>query len=699
MHRPSALTGAGRPDCWGKIMIRSARTAGRRPATGLAVAGLAVAATLTLALTAVGPAAATMVAADAAPGGVDRPAAGRFLPAVPKRRSTVTPAAVRLAAHRAAIPAAVVPGRPDLVWSDGTRLQQNLSASTFGPLNPTAHPTVSRVAWGPDGSRYAIGLPGAARSHRPDGGNPVTLAIAATATVRDIAYNQSGQRIGLITNPTGGIGRLQVQWSNGRGGAPITVPAPAPNMIDADWTGFRSMVVSAIPSGSTVSRLFTLTLATNDTSGTLAPLVPSDPTASAPGTSVRLVAVNRARTKVAYIQLTATSSSLWVMDPNGANAIRLANGAATFLVGSPVFSVDGTAVYQGATKPAGGTQIRAWPVAGGPSTQVLSNATPLVTGLSVRAPHQPITVVRAAGTDRVGTAIEISQEGWFTTTPGGTCATAFAQAVVLARSDAFADALTAGPLAANKCGPLLTTPPTGLDPRVTTEIQRVLPPGRPIYVVGGTAAISAATVTELQAAGYPVTRLAGTDLFGTAIAVARQIVGTNPRPTFVFANGLNFPDALSAAPGAAVNGQALLLTSNGVLPASVNAYLNSFPAGVFGTAVGSLAAQAVPWAFPIVGADRYATNIAVANVYFYPPYIAGIATGTDYPDALAGGALMGTIGQPLLFGAPTALPGVARIMLDVSSTAVDFSFVFGPTTSLSAAVAGDVSYLSGGQIP
>jgi hypothetical protein len=107
----------------------------------------------------------------------------------------------------------------------------------------------------------------------------------------------------------------------------------------------------------------------------------------------------------------------------------------------------------------------------------------------------------------------------------------------------------------------------------------------------------------------------------------------------------------------------------------------------------------VPWAFPIVGADRYATNIAVANIFFYPPFIAGVANGQDFPDGLVGGALMGTIGQPLLFGTPAALPGVTRLLLDSSSTSVDFSFIFGTTTSLSAAVASDVAFLSGGEIP
>lgn len=88
------------------------------------------------------------------------------------------------------------------------------------------------------------------------------------------------------------------------------------------------------------------------------------------------------------------------------------------------------------------------------------------------------------GTDAIGTSIAISQAEF---APGA------AKAVVLARSDFFSDALAGGPLAAAVGGPLLITPgapiSADIDPRVLAEIQRVLPIGGTVYVLGGDLAI------------------------------------------------------------------------------------------------------------------------------------------------------------------------------------------------------------------
>ena len=70
--------------------------------------------------------------------------------------------------------------------------------------------------------------------------------------------------------------------------------------------------------------------------------------------------------------------------------------------------------------------------------------------------------------------------------------TGSAQAVVLARADLFPDALAGAPLAVAKGGPLELTSlsgPSFIDPRTVTEIQRVLTPGKTIFVLGGPAAI------------------------------------------------------------------------------------------------------------------------------------------------------------------------------------------------------------------
>ena len=57
------------------------------------------------------------------------------------------------------------------------------------------------------------------------------------------------------------------------------------------------------------------------------------------------------------------------------------------------------------------------------------------------------------------------------------------------------------------------------------------------------------------------------------------------------------------------------------------------------------------------GADRYATSAAISAATFVPhvPYVF-VATGTSFPDALAGGALAGQAASPLLLVKPTSIP-------------------------------------------
>jgi len=66
------------------------------------------------------------------------------------------------------------------------------------------------------------------------------------------------------------------------------------------------------------------------------------------------------------------------------------------------------------------------------------------------------------------------------------------------------------------------------------------------------------------------------------------------------------------------------------------------------TAVGGPAAAADPSASPLVGSDRYATAVMVAQHFFPGPNILGFASGLAFPDALSGGANIGAQGDPML---------------------------------------------------
>jgi putative cell wall-binding protein len=285
-------------------------------------------------------------------------------------------------------------------------------------------------------------------------------------------------------------------------------------------------------------------------------------------------------------------------------------------------------------------------------------------------------VGREAGTDRIATAVAVSQDSF----PSGN-----AGAVVLARADDYPDALVGGPLAASKNAPLLLTQGSTLPSATATEIRRVLPSGATVYVLGGTSAVPASVATQLTGLGYAVVRYSGADRYATAIAVAGAL--GNPS-TVLLATGTNFPDALAAGPAAAHLHGAILLTSGSTLPAETSAYL--IGAHLI-YAIGGPAATAAPSAQAVVGADRFATAAAVATKFFPSSAGAGVATGTGFPDALAGGAQLALRGAPLLLSSQTGLPPSTTAYLVADHGVLTNVYVYGGISVLGTVVANQLT--------
>jgi putative cell wall-binding protein len=295
----------------------------------------------------------------------------------------------------------------------------------------------------------------------------------------------------------------------------------------------------------------------------------------------------------------------------------------------------------------------------------------------------PTDVQRISGASRFDTAIATSQDEF---PLAGSAA-----AVVLTRADTYPDALAGVPLAAKVGGPLLLTSSNSLSAAVKAEIIRVLPAGAPVYILGGTAAVSAGVATTITGLGFVVHRLAGANRFATAVAVA----GALGNPTTVFeATGLNFPDALAGGPAAIEAGAAILLTNGSVPAAETTAYLAAHTGGTH-YALGGPAAAADPTAVAISGSDRYETAAEVADTFFHTPGVAGVATGTNFPDALAAGPDLASKDAPLLLVPPAGVlpPGTTGQLLNYAQTLRN-ALVFGGTTSVADSVATQVGVLA-----
>ena len=281
------------------------------------------------------------------------------------------------------------------------------------------------------------------------------------------------------------------------------------------------------------------------------------------------------------------------------------------------------------------------------------------------APPPGPAIDRVGGADRVETAVDASR---FEFTAAGAAGSGLrsASCVVLSRMDTYADALAGSALAGQKSCPLLLTPTGSLDPRVLAEAHRVLAPGGTVYLLGGTSALSSSVESAVRAADFVPKRLAGADRYLTSLAVASAIT-SHPKNVFV-ATGEQFPDALGAGAAASSLGQSVVVLSTGnSLESPVKDYIAASHAGsaqVF--AVGGAATQAVGSQLPtlqnvnyISGADRYATAADLFTKFAaaYHPAV-GVATGHDWPDALAGGAVAGANNGLLLLTDGGTVPAV-----------------------------------------
>jgi putative cell wall-binding protein len=242
-------------------------------------------------------------------------------------------------------------------------------------------------------------------------------------------------------------------------------------------------------------------------------------------------------------------------------------------------------------------------------------------------------VLRISGQDRVETSILLSQDRFEEDTAG---------AAVLAYSQNFPDGLAAVPLSDKLNAPLLLTS-TIHNAKVLTEVERVLPDGGKVVLVGGETVIPASIEAAYVTAGFEVVRHAGTDRYDTAVKVA-EAIGTPA--SVMLATGVNYPDALSGGPAAARMNGVIILTKDGVMPAVSADYLAANDVPTY--ALGGPAAAADPTAQAIVGTNRYETAAKVATEFFEYPFGVGVASGENYPDALSGGADAAAHEWPLL---------------------------------------------------
>ncbi|HSI99953.1 MAG TPA: cell wall-binding repeat-containing protein [Patescibacteria group bacterium] len=185
-------------------------------------------------------------------------------------------------------------------------------------------------------------------------------------------------------------------------------------------------------------------------------------------------------------------------------------------------------------------------------------------------------------------------------------------------------------------------------------------------------AIASSTGTRLSAwkarftvASASAVRRAGSDRYASAAALSAATFAPNV-PVAYISTGRGFADALAAGPAAAKLGGPVLLTEPSRLPAATVAELKRLrPARIIvtggTTAVsGSVLTALRAYAGSVTrqsGTDRYATAAAISAASFGSRVpVVYVATGRNFPDALAGGPAAAMLRGPVLLVEPNAIP-------------------------------------------
>jgi len=570
------------------------------------------------------------------------------------------------------------PGAGGLSWVDPT--PGNASA-TWGDLSNEIGFRVERATVDALGDPGPFGIVGSARANETsfvDTG----IEQGQTYQYRVVAHNIAGEttstvmQLGPVTDTTGPLTTSSIDplWHQ------------SPYAVTLDATDTLSGVVSTsytVDSGATQvygapfnvsgQGLHTVQFWSQDTSGNVEP---------ARSMGIKIDDIDPATTD--------NHASSYVANA----AITLSATDAHSGVRSTRYSLDGAPAKVGTsvkTSVLGSHTLSYWSVDAAGNAEGAHNVSFSVT--------PPDTVFESnSGAERIATALEVSR---------ATFADGSAEAVIIASSDSWPDALVGSSLAGAHYSPILLTKPAALSAGILAEVDRL--GAKQALILGGRGAISLDVEASLRDAmgTANVTRLGGADRYETARLIADKTIeamGCRYDGTAFIANGQGFPDALGGAPLAAANGwpiylskQAGLTTANGsamtaagVTDAIVLGGVKAVPAVVV-TELGGLGITSTR----LGGATRYSTATLVAT---YGVDHAGLtwdgmamATGEKFPDGLSAGAAQGSIRSVLVLTRPTALDASVAAALDANRNEIRTFRFIGGTSAISNGVRSSVA--------
>ena len=265
--------------------------------------------------------------------------------------------------------------------------------------------------------------------------------------------------------------------------------------------------------------------------------------------------------------------------------------------------------------------------------------------------------------------------------------------VVVAAGDPLpVEAAVAAPLAHHLHAPLLLVTRDAVPAPVarwiaTHKVSRVL-------VVGDAATVSDAVLTVLRTPGVTVTRVAGADRYATSALVAQLIGTAHGAPLTASGDAASLPLAVATAGAAAALDRALLLKGPAPAPGPTPSVTPSPTAAPAPSVTPSASPSVTPSVTPSVQptpapappavppADAAAALLRSLDRVLPLGVVAVAAPG---PRQLSDAAVAASLGLPVLFAGPTAVPAATVALLQREPSIARLR-VFGGVGSVSGAV-------------
>ena len=251
-------------------------------------------------------------------------------------------------------------------------------------------------------------------------------------------------------------------------------------------------------------------------------------------------------------------------------------------------------------------------------------------------------VLRIAGADRIETSLMLADQ------LKETLGVDKFDAVIVASALNFPDALTGSYLASVREAPILLTYERAHG-KIQAYIDANLKSGGTVYILGGESAVSAGFELVLKAMGIHTKRVAGSDRFGTNLAIMRE-AGVNASQPVLIATAINFADSLSASaaglPMVLVYGSLRQEQKEFLATTSRNFIIIGGTAAVSESLEAEL--KAIGSVTRVAGSSRYETSVLVAQRFVQNPNAVILAYAKNFPDGLCGGPLAYALGAPLI---------------------------------------------------